>query len=199
MALSDLVNAGTVNQGLETLRAVEHRDGIFNNSSDQTLGSFWDAIGMIGGSAVQLLPSLLGGGSSSGQARTVSQITAFGQQVNLTLTRLREQMTLGLISPQIAASEAVRVEALLSNTQYVNQPNAGSDRAALDTAKSAARSLVTQFQNEAAAMLAAQSGTTPSATVDPATGQILNTSPFADKNVLLGLGIVGVTLLIFLD
>ena len=185
---------------VQQIRAAKRNAAWLNNApydGDDTLGDFWSAIGMVGASAVQLLPGLLGGGSSSGQAHGDEGITAFGQQVALTLTRIREQMALGLISPQTAASEATRVEGYLYNQQYVDQPDGGSDRQALDQAKATARTMVNTIQNEASALLAAQTGQQPAATQDPVTGA-LSASPFDDKNVLLGLGVVGVAALVLL-
>ena len=178
---------------IQTVELLRGGDSIFETRSDETTGDLWSAVGSIGSTALGMLPGLFGGGSSSGQARTVAQITAFGQQVNLTLSRILEQMNLGLISPQTAASEAIRVEALLSNSQLVNQPNGGSDRQALDQAKAAARSMVSQIQTAAAAKVAAGNGTN----ADPTTGQVL-ASPFGDKNILVGLAVAGAAALLLL-
>jgi hypothetical protein len=154
-------------------------------ASDETMGDWSQALGMIGASAVQLLPGLFGS-SSGGAIKGTNATKAFGESVIQSLTRLREQMQLGLVPPATAAAEAVRIEGMLSNSQIIYQAKTGSDAAALNSAKQAAKQLVTQIQTEAAQLSAGQQNSPTPATQTAG----------MDKNVLLGLGLAG--LVVFL-
>lgn len=121
---------------------------IWNNVDDDDLGDVWNAVGAVGASAVQLLPSLFGGGSSSagGPARGLAAIQAAVEQALSSLNQLLQSARSGQMSAATAVSEAQRIAGALSNPQYVYQAQRGNDAEALRNGKAQAAAIVAQIQ-----------------------------------------------------
>ena len=178
---------------------------IWNNVDDDGLGDVWNAVGAIGASAVQLIPGLFGGGSSSagGPARGLAAIQAAVDQALSSLNQLLAAVRSGQMAPGQAVSEAQRIAGALSNPQYVYQAQRGNDAAALNAGKQQAAAIVAQIQAFAGNTTA--SGTTSPVTVPaggtvanlPASAPTSNSGFAADNSTLLILG-GGLALLLLL-
>lgn len=173
---------------------------------DGNLGDAWNAVGAIGASAVQLLPSLLGprGGSAGGPARGLAAIQAAVQQALGSLNQILQAVRGGQMSPAQAVSEATRIANALSDPQFVYQAQRGNDANALNQGKQQAASLVQQIQaaagqtsgpptptgpNPAGPNPAMPSPTTPAG--PPASGGGIDTQTL----LLIGGGLVAVILI----
>ena len=126
---------------------------IWNNVDDDDLGDVWNAVGAVGASAVQLLPQLFGGGSSSagGPARGLAAIQAAVQQAISSLNQILAGLRNNQMAPAAAISEAQRIVAALSNPAYIYQAQRGNDAEALRDGKSQAAAIFQQIQGIAAA------------------------------------------------
>lgn len=127
--------------------------------SDGGLGDWWNAVGQIGAAGVSLLPGLLGGGGSSagGPARGLAAIQAAVQQALSSLQSLLAQAQQGNAANVLA--EARRIEAALSNPQYVYQAQRGADAEALRNGKAQAAAIVAQIQSLASSVPASPTQT----------------------------------------
>ena len=178
------------------MQSVIYDQNFFN--TDGTLSGFWgDVVGQVGAAGVSLLPSLFGGGggASSGQAKGLQAITAFGQQAIQTLTQIMQGLTSGQLSPADAVSNAQRIVAALSDPQYVYQAQRGKDADALNAFKQQAGQMLSQIQAAASAVR-----------VDPKTGSpsLPNAGPAVGQSgggidsgtlLLLGGGLIALLLL----
>lgn len=132
-------------------------------TDDGTLGDIWNAVGAIGASAVNLLPGLLSGGSSSGgPAKGLAAIQAAVNQALSSLNQILQRVTTGQMAPAAAASEAQRIANALGDPQYVYQAQRGNDAAALNAGKSQAAAIVAKIQAAAGALpIVNTAGTAP--------------------------------------
>lgn len=123
-------------------------DERFFNDTDADLGDVWNAVGAIGASAVQLVPSLFGGGSSSagGPARGLAAITAAVNQALDSLNQLLAAVRGGTMPAAAAVSEAQRIAEALSNPQFIYQAQRGNDAEVLRNGKTQAAAIVAQIQ-----------------------------------------------------
>lgn len=163
---------------------------------DETLGSIWgEVLGQVGAAGVGLLPQLFGGGggSSSGQAKGLQAITAFGQQAIQTLGQILQGVQSGQLSPADGVSNAQRIVNALSDPAFVYQAQRGKDADALAAAKQQANELLSQIQALASAVPANAQGGVAASPNGPSSGGFGGVS--TSTLLLLGGGLVALLLM----
>jgi len=159
-----------------------------DGSVSLTFQSRWDRILTRGDDTTGWIPAAIAAGSAAlpfitglfsackaGQACGLSGINAFGQQVMQTLAQIEQMLTSGLLAPGQAASEAGRVAATLSDSNYVYQAKRGNDAAALQNFKAQAAAKVQQITALASQLQqrAAESASNPLAGISGGSGSSL--------------------------